>query len=69
MKLFSCKLTGHTLKEISNTTIYTKEFECVKCKQQYTTDGYGKLVRLTQYWKENNKYFSSFSKNEAKITL
>lgn len=62
MKLFPCKLTRHTLREISGNTLYAKEFECSKCKQQYTTDGYGKLVRLTQYWKENNKYFASFAK-------
>lgn len=69
MKLFSCKFTGHSLKEISSDSLYMKEFECAKCKQLYTTNGYGKFVRLTKYWKENNQYFASFLENKSKVTL
>lgn len=69
MKLFSCKLTGHILKEITSDSIYMKEFECSKCKQQYTTNGYGKLVKLTKYWKENNQYFASFIENKEPARL
>jgi len=69
MKLFSCKLTGHVLKEISTDSLYIKEYECSKCKQQYTTNGYGKLVKLTKYWKENNQYFVPFLEQKSTITL
>ncbi|RDK88218.1 hypothetical protein [Marinirhabdus gelatinilytica] len=63
MKIFSCKITGHNLNELTNNALYVKEYECAKCKQQFTTDGYGRLVKLTRYWKENNKYFATFIKS------
>ncbi|QIE59610.1 hypothetical protein G5B37_08550 [Rasiella rasia] len=61
MKLLSCKFSGHSLKEISTDSLYIKEFECTRCNQKYTTDGYGRYVKLTKYWRENNRYFETFA--------
>ncbi len=60
MKKIVCKLKGHTYAPIKKENILIKEFECIHCKQRYTTDGYGQMVRLTKYWKENHQFFEKY---------
>lgn len=64
MKLLSCKFKGHSLKQIATDSLYKEEFQCVNCKQQFTTDGYGRMVKLSKYWRENNRYFETVFANQ-----
>ncbi len=64
MKQIVCKFFGHKLKR--NTTNYQTitEYSCQRCKQKFTTDGYGKIVKLTPYWEQNNLLFKKHSKKK-----
>ncbi|RMA65816.1 hypothetical protein [Ulvibacter antarcticus] len=53
----SCKIKGHKLSSIQKESIFIEEFECANCNQKFTTDGYGKMVKLNPYWEKNNKMF------------
>ena len=64
MKLFSCKIKGHKFKKLPTDSLYTEEFECTRCGKQYTTDGYGRMVKLSKYWRNNNSYFETFLKKQ-----
>ena len=60
MKSLICKIKGHhfsTSKKVNN---LIKEFECKNCKQKFTTDGYGNIIKLTTYWKDNNAFFEKY---------
>ncbi len=59
-----CKVFGHKL--VRNSIDYTSitEYTCQRCKQKFTTDGYGKIVKLTPYWEQNNLLFKKHSKKE-----
>ncbi len=66
-KYFACKLRGHSLKRISNGSIYTEELECSTCKRKFTTDGYGRVVKYTEYWEENHAFFRQYLKEHSGI--
>ncbi|MCF6307640.1 MAG: hypothetical protein L3J09_06770 [Flavobacteriaceae bacterium] len=61
MKSISCKIFGHEYHNINETNSLYKELECEKCHKHFTTDGYGRVVKLTSFWKDNHlsieKYF------------
>lgn len=57
MKQLICKVTGHNLKNIQKENFLIKEYQCTKCKEKFTTDGYGHLVKLNRYWEKNNVLF------------
>ncbi len=61
MKTVLCKIIGHDYQDTNKNNSLFKEFECKNCNQQFTTDGYGRIVKLTSFWKENHlsieKYF------------
>lgn len=59
MKNMYCKIIGHELIELDNDSILIKEFKCKKCLQKFTIDGYGKIVKLTPYWEQNNFVFKN----------
>ncbi len=59
MKSIYCKIKGHDLVELNNESIVIKEYQCKNCQQKYTTDGYGKMVKLTPYWEQNNLVFKN----------
>ncbi|GHC45676.1 hypothetical protein [Ulvibacter litoralis] len=64
MKLFTCKIKGHKLTTIKKDSILIKEFECINCKKKFTTDGYGKVVKLNSYWEQNNLLFEQLQKRQ-----
>ena len=49
-----CQLFGHKYVVKRKITEHIKEYECVHCKKQVTTDSSGRLTRLTQKLKEIN---------------
>jgi len=57
MKKLICKIRGHQFVSLKKGARKIKEYECQCCKQKYTEDGYGKIVRLTKYWETNNSLF------------
>jgi hypothetical protein len=44
-----------------------KEYKCRCCKQKYTEDGYGQIVRLTKYWEVNNLLFEQHYRNNTAV--
>lgn len=58
----SCKLKGHHLEGIEKSNVLIKEYACSTCGKKFTTDGYGNLVKLNSYWKENNLFFEKIYK-------
>ncbi|MBZ0327653.1 MAG: hypothetical protein K8F54_08630 [Altibacter sp.] len=66
MKKIVCKLKGHTYIPIKKEKLLIEEYECLHCKQRYTTDGYGRMVKLTKYWQSNHQFFERhFTKQAA----
>jgi len=59
MKSLYCKIRGHELIKINKESILIKEYKCKKCQQEFTIDGYGKIVKLTPYWEQNNLAFKN----------
>jgi len=41
-----------------------EEYECANYSQKFTTDGYGKIVKLNSYRKENNLLFERLLQKE-----
>jgi len=60
-KSFKCKVLGHKLVRLNQDDLIIKEYECARCKQQFTTDGYGRIVKFSEYWKQNHSLFSKHS--------
>ncbi len=54
MKRLNCKLFGHDYKVTRHVTNHVKEYTCVNCKKQLTTNGKGQLIELTPKHKEIN---------------
>jgi len=57
MKKLVCKIRGHQFVSIKKNGFQNKEYLCSCCKQKYTEDGYGQIVKLTKYWETNNLLF------------
>lgn len=66
MKSILCKIIGHRFIKKSKTNIYANDFECKNCSQKFTTDGYGTIIKLTPFWKENNLMFKKYIQ-ESKV--
>ncbi|EDM45525.1 hypothetical protein SCB49_06947 [unidentified eubacterium SCB49] len=60
MKKLKCKILGHTLTKTSKEHEMVKEYKCTRCGKEFTKNGYGKLVILDSYWKENNENLRAF---------
>lgn len=67
MKKTICKIRGHKIDSVPTENIQIKEFECNRCKSQFTTDGYGRMVKLTRFWKQNNLLFESYFRKEKAV--
>jgi 5-methylcytosine-specific restriction endonuclease McrA len=65
MKRIACKIKGHKFSSIKKTNILIKEYTCTHCNQKFTTDGYGQIVKLNSYWKENNILFERLLENRS----
>jgi DNA-directed RNA polymerase subunit RPC12/RpoP len=55
MKKFLCSLFGHHYTVSKNVTSHIKEYACVHCGKQVTTDASGNLSLLTPELREINK--------------
>ncbi len=66
-KRMLCKLLGHQLISIKKKDILLKEYKCSCCDKKFTVDGYGRIVRLSKYWEENNLLFERNFRNRAAV--
>lgn len=55
MKKVLCALFGHHYAVSKNVTSHIKEYACVHCKKQVTTDASGNLSQLTPELREINQ--------------
>ncbi len=60
MNSLLCKIIGHKYSKNNNSTIHINDYVCKNCNQKFTTDGYGTIVKLTSFWKENNLQFEKY---------
>lgn len=67
MKKLVCKIRGHQFVSVKKEGRQIKEYQCQCCKQRYTEDGYGKIVRLTKYWETNNLLFEEHFRKKTAI--
>lgn len=49
-----CMIFGHNYKVSRHVTSHVKEYICVNCKKELTTNGNGNLIVLTPKYKEIN---------------
>ncbi|WP_242131208.1 hypothetical protein [Aestuariivivens marinum] len=54
MKKFYCSLFGHEFKITKHVTRHVKEFKCINCNKQFTTDQSGNITELTPNLREIN---------------
>jgi len=66
-KKLRCRIIGHQLKVIKKDEILLKEYKCICCQNKFTTDGYGRIVKLSKYWEENNLLFERNFKNRTAV--
>ena len=64
MKTLFCRIRGHQYYNKNTKNLLYKEIGCKNCNQEFTTDGYGRIVKLTSFWKSNH---SSIKKHFHKI--
>ena len=54
MKQIQCKMFGHDFHVTRDVTFHVKEYTCLHCKKQLTTNSNGSLIELTPKFKEIN---------------
>ena len=67
MRKLICKIKGHQFVSVAKEGHQIKEFRCECCKQKYTEDGYGQIVKLTKYWENNNLLFEKYFRNRTAV--
>ena len=67
MTKLRCKLRGHKLISLAKENQKTKEYQCQCCQKKFTEDGYGKIVKLTKYWENNNLLFEKYFQNKTAL--
>lgn len=66
MRKLLCKLGKHKFM-LTKDKLHIKEYECSSCKQKYTENGYGQLVKLNSYWQKNNLLFEQYYKQNKAV--
>lgn len=61
-KFLRCKVFGHRYELIAKHHFQINEYRCSCCKKEFTDDGYGRKVPLTEYWRQNNNRFKTYLK-------
>ena len=61
----ACKIFGHKYRITKQYASNLKEFECTKCKKQFTLDRSGHYIPLTPKLKKVNEVFDRFYKKMA----
>ncbi|WP_203256152.1 hypothetical protein [Hyunsoonleella ulvae] len=69
MKNIHCKVFGHNYQVSRHVTQHVKEYTCVYCKKQLTTNSKGNLVELTPKFKEINDVLERIHQNKNRIRL
>ena len=54
MKHIYCSLFGHEFQITKHVTGHVKEFKCIHCNKNFTTDQSGNITVLTPKYKEIN---------------
>jgi len=67
MRKFICKIKGHQFVSVNKDRPQIKEYRCECCRQKYTEDGYGQIVKLTKYWENNNLLFEKYFRNRRAV--
>ncbi|GER58853.1 hypothetical protein ULMA_09610 [Patiriisocius marinus] len=62
-----CKIKGHNLTTVSTANVLIKKYECSHCKQQYTVNGYGKIVKMDSVWEKNHQLFINYFERNAAV--
>jgi len=65
MTHFICKIKGHHFVRMHTKNIIIKKYECSVCKEQFTRDGYDRMVKFTEYWKKNHQLFEKYYKKRV----
>ena len=60
MKSLLCKVIGHKYVINSHSSQHVNDYKCKNCNEKFTTDGYGTIVKLTPFWKENNLLYEKY---------
>jgi len=66
-KNLKCRILGHNLVKIKSDDLLIKQYQCTRCAKKFTTDGYGRLVAYSEYWKENHSFFQNHSIKKLSI--
>lgn len=64
MKHLICKLFNHKLERNTKDYSSVNEYTCIRCKEKFTTNGYGKIVKLDSFWEQNNHLFKEYSQKK-----
>lgn len=64
-----CKLSGHRFVLTQKVTDSVSEYCCVHCNEEFTTNSYGKLERLTKKSKEINECLRDFFTRRSKYRM
>jgi hypothetical protein len=67
MRKLICKIKGHQFVSVTKEAQQIKEYRCECCRQKYTEDGYGQIVKLTKYWENNNLLFERYFRNRTAV--
>ena len=67
MKHIYCKMFGHDFKVTRHVTFHVKEYTCLNCKKELTTNSNGKLTKLTQKFKEINDVLEQVHQKKQRI--
>ena len=59
-KILRCKIGGHRYEVTTNRHFQINEYRCKRCNKEFTDDGYGQKVPLTEYWRRNNNRFKTY---------
>lgn len=61
-KLF-CYLIGHNLKRSKKITNHIDEYQCIRCRLEFTNNREGSIVKTTKNLKERNEVLSKMHSN------
>lgn len=59
-KYLRCKIAGHNFEQTVKHHFQITEYRCTRCNKEFTDDGYGRKVPLTEYWRQTNNKFKTY---------
>lgn len=67
MAKLKCKLKGHQLITVNTANVLIKKYQCKNCKQLFTINGYGKMVKMNSDWEKNHQLFANYYQNKKAV--